>query len=69
MFSDCVAISHYVIIFSVIEVQENELHIDINGKYDRGTVSCVLQKSGDCLNACRHLIKIGVFGGVTERAN
>lgn len=36
MFSDCVAISHYVIVFLVIEVKANELHIDINGKYDRG---------------------------------
>lgn len=69
MFSDCVAISHCVIIFLVIEVQENELHIDINGKYDRGTVSCVLQKSGDCLNAWQTPYQNWGLWGVSERAN
>ena len=63
MFSDCVAISHYVIIFLVIEVKENELHIDINGKYDRG--ACFLRsakKRGLFDRLADILSKLGVLG-------
>lgn len=64
MFSDCVAISHYVIIFLVIEVKENELHIDINGKYDRGGLFPVFCKKRGLFERLADILsKLGFVGG------